>query len=305
MANPSFRTPRGYAVERPSYQELSEGVRLEASAVPTEAWSGLPPVRVDEVHHDPIVLDAGTIVGLATGGLAVGKLFPAHGCTGNIHLASTSDDQTNWGITNQGTQSAATLTAGDVLPLGIVYQPIYSFQLQNTFTNYKRNENVGILTNYLIQIPAITAKERSLRDGDMVMVSQIGGEAAAAITVDGETPVNAEYGRVGDLLSSASSLIGRYERYDNTAANLKFVVGRVVKAITFATGSASSKLADDYSNITLTTAGAAEWKDLDKVQTVPGLGLAGSGTSGTPGWLRDARSDVSGNYKLLNILVRL
>ena len=54
MANPSFRTPRGYAVERPSYQELSEGVRLEASAVPTEAWSGLPPVRVDEVHHDPV-----------------------------------------------------------------------------------------------------------------------------------------------------------------------------------------------------------------------------------------------------------
>ena len=305
MANPSFRIPRGYGVNRPPYQELSEGVRLEASAVPTEAWSGLPPVRVDEHHHDPIVFDAGTLVGLATGGLADGKLFPAHGVTGSIHLASVSDDHTQWGITDQGTQTAAVLTAGDVLPLGIVYQPIYSFQLQNSFVNYKRNENVGILTNYLIQVPAITDRERSLRDGDPVMVSQIGGDATAVDTLDGAVHVDAEYGRIGDLLTSADRLIGRFERYDDTAANAKFVVGRVVKATTFATGSASSKLSDDYSNITLTTAGTAEWKGLDKVQTVPGLAVAGSSTGGTPGWLGAARSDVSGNYKMLNILVRL
>lgn len=302
----TFRTPRGYGVNRPPYQELSEGVRPEPSAVPTEAWSGLPPVRVDEIHHDPIVLDAGTIVGIATGGSAEGKIFPAHGVTGSIHLAFVSDDHTNWGLTDQGTATAATLTAGDVCPIGVVYQPIYSFQLQNSFTNYKRNENLGIVTDYLIQVPAITKRERSLRDGDLVMVSQVGGDGTAVDTLDGSAHVDAEYGRIGDFLTSDTDrLLGRFERFDNTAANLKFVVGRVMKAITFATGTGSTKLSDDYSAVTLTTAGTAEFKDLDKVQTVPGLAVAGSETAGTPGWLGAARSDASGNYKMLNILVRL
>lgn len=302
----AFRTPRGYAVNRPPYQELSEGVRPEHRAVPAEAWTGLPPVRVDEVHHDPIVIDAGTIVGIASGGSASGKIFPAHAATGTIHLAFTSDDHTNWSLTDQGAQTAEILTDGPVAPLGVCYQPIYSFMLQEVWTNYKRNDNVGFVTDYLIQVPAITTREHAIQYGDLVAVTSAGGDGSVPFAV-GSDAVDAEYGRVGEL-TQVNELIGRFERYypeSDNGARMRFVIGRCVGVVQFATGTASTKLADDYSNISLTTQGTAEFKGLDKVQTVPGLSVAGSGTSGTPGWLRDARSDAAGNYVMLNILVRL
>jgi len=290
----AFRIPRGYERNRPDYQELSEGVRPEASAVPMEAWTGLPPVRIDDLHHDPIVLDAGTCVGLATGGSANGKLFPAHGIhgTGQITWQYTSDDST-WGFpTADQTSTAATESDGRVLPLGVVFQPIYSFRLQSEWTNYKRNENVGVVTDYLIQIPAINDYERSIKAGDVVMVNPIGNVGSVG-----------EYGRLGEI-GDLNHTLGRYRKWDGTADSLHFVVGRCFRNLTFATGTASTLLSAE-SSVTLTTDGSAEFKDLDKVQTVPGLGLAGSGTSGVPAWLTGARSDGSGNYHALTILVRL
>jgi hypothetical protein len=301
----AFRTPRGYDVNRPSYQELSQGIRPEASTVPMEAWTGLAPVRVDEIHHDPIVLDAGTCVGIATGGAAEGKLFPAHTQSGAtaMTLVHHSDGAT-WGLPAANhVESAAYFTAGPVLPLGVVYQPIYSFMLQSQFTNYKRNENVGVVTDYLIQVPATTAEERAIMAGEMVMVSKTAVQQGA--------------------VAAGTARIGRYQRYQGDPAGAgvaatvgllksalfdsQFVVGRCFSALTFATGTASvnTVLSADYSNVSLTTAGAAEFKGLSKVQTVPGLGLGGSGTAGTPAWLRDAQSDSSGNYKALTILIRL
>ena len=73
----ALRIPRGYDTNRPPYSEICEGQRPTVQNVPLEAWTGLPPVRIDEHHHDPIVLDAGTLVGVATGAGAAGKLFPA------------------------------------------------------------------------------------------------------------------------------------------------------------------------------------------------------------------------------------
>lgn len=296
----AFRTPRGYEVNRPSYQELSQGIRPEASTVPMAAFTGLQPVRVDELHHDPIVIDAGTIVGIATGGVADGKLFPAHTQSGvtDLTLAAHSDGA-SWGLgTTDYVDSAATLTAGPVKPLGVVYQPIYSFMLQEQFTNYKRNENVGVVTDYLIQVPAQNEEERRIAAGDLVMVHKT---AVAQ----------------GQVAADTASL-GRYQAYypgtagelsaNNTQTAVRdqgFLVGRCFQRILFATGTASTKLSADFSNISLTTAGSAEFKGLDKVQTVPGLGLGGSGTAGTPAWLRDAVSDGSGNYYALTMLIRL
>lgn len=303
MAN--FRIPRGYeATRRPGYQEISEGVRPEVSAVPLEAWTGLSPVRVDELHDDPIVIDAGTVIGIATGGLAVGKAFPAHniatgggldgtdatlgGVGNNLTFKFSSDDQTKWGIALNETQSVATVTAGPVKPLGVCYQPIYSFQLQNTFINYTRNVNVGFVTDYMIQVPVLTAEEGEINAGDLVMINNTA----------------TEYGRIADL-SSPSQLMGRYKKWDGTASFLDLVVGKCINRVTFATGTAAATLASDIDNISLTTAGQAEFKDLDKVQTVPGLGLSGSGTKGVPAWLTKAVADGAGNYDFLTILVRL
>ena len=59
----ALRIPRGYAVNRPYFREVSEGVRPNSQAAPRLPHTGLAHVRVDEVHHDPIVIDAGTIIG--------------------------------------------------------------------------------------------------------------------------------------------------------------------------------------------------------------------------------------------------
>jgi len=286
----AFRTPRGYAVNRPQYQELSEGVRPQASTVPMEAYSGLAPVRIDELHHDPIVIDAGTIVGFATGNssVAVGKLFPAHAVTGgsNIVLRHHSDGA-SWGLsTTDITNTSLFLTGGPVKPLGVVYQPIYSFNLQNAFTNYKRNDNVGMVTDYMIQIPCITAQERLIEAGDLVMV---------------DTSAN-EQGQV----AAGTAPMGRYRRYEDTVADAKWIVGRCFQRIEFADGTAAvNTVYDADTTASITTAGSAEFKGLDKVQTVPGLGLAGSGTGGVPAWLQKAQADGNGTYHALTLLIRL
>ncbi len=289
----SFRIPRGYSVNVPQYRELMEGVRPESNATPMEAWTGLPPVQVEELHHDPVVIMPGTFVGIATGGWASGKIFPAHGiATGsNMALRFSSTDDT-WGLRTSdlsGTNSLAGIwvTAGPVLPLGVVYNPVYSFNLQQQFLNYKRNENLGILTDYLIQIPAVTTNEKNIQVGQMVQV---------------DTSAN-EYGRRSSI-TALDKTMGRLMAWDNTTAGLPFVVGRCFGKVNFASGTASTKLSVD-TNFSLTVAGKAEFKGLDKVQTVPGLGLAGSGTKGVPAWLQDATADSNGNYWALNILVRL
>jgi hypothetical protein len=293
----AYRIPRGYERNRPQYQEISQGIRPENGAVPMEAYTGLPPVRIDETTNDPIVLDAGTIVGFATGGLADGYMFPAHSgsSTGETMTLYFSSTDTTWGLPGSDVTSTPVLmTAGPVKPLGMIYMPIYSFMLQAQFTNYKRNENVGFVTDYMIQVPATTTEERALRVGDLV-----------------QTNDSLAYGRSASLDAAAGDVIevgnmGRMKAYDGTAAGMEYVIGRVIGKLIFAeSGTASATLEDDTSNFALTTAGAAEFKGLNMVQTVPGLGLAGSGTGGVPAWLTGAIADGSGNYTALTILVRL
>jgi hypothetical protein len=268
--------------------ELSEGIRPNVQALPLEAWTGLPPVRVDEQHHDPIVIDAGTVVGICTGTWD-GKLFPAVWNTGGttqmtMQFLSTDGD---WGldITDQ------TPDPGIVKPIGVVYQPIYSFNLEQYFTNYKRVDNVGVVTQYVVQVPAMTDDEHAIRAGDLVMVAHN----------------QREYGRPGEL-SSIDTLAGRYQKYDaNLAGVQEFIVGRCLKSFAYATGgTATTKYQDDTaSGLTTSAAALAEFPGLDKVETVPGMKLSGSGTGGVPGHLLGGYSDGSGNYRAITILVRL
>lgn len=288
----AIRRPRGYKVNRPPYVELCEGVRPNIQAVALEAWTGLPPVRIDDQHNDPIVLDAGTIVGAATGSLAAGKLLPAQwetgggATTGTYHFAAGDD---TWGLP---TSDVTANNHGIVKPIGVVYQPVYSFNLQNAFINYKRNDNVGVVTDYVIQIPAITDDEHSINAGDLVMVAR----------------GHFEYGRIASSAASVSNLAGRFEKWDSTAAGSEeFVVGRCLKQFQYATGgTATTKYQDDTATgLTVTAAAKAEFAGLNLVETVPGMKLSGSGTGGVPGHLLGGYSDSSGVYRALTILVRL
>ena len=292
----ALRIPRGYDTNRPPYKELCEGQRPTIQAVPLTAYTGLPPVRIDEQHHDPIVLDPGTIVGVATGSPAAGVLMPAVWATGaaqatTLTLNHVSDGAT-WGLHAANT----TMDVGDVKPLGVIYQPIYSFNLQEKFTNYKRNDNVGILTDYVIQIPCVTTKEHLIRAGDVLIAAsnqfQMGTFSSNATRVANEA--------------------GTFERYETipqgqTSTSLKpdeWVVGRCLKSLVFGTGTATTKLQDEASFV-IATDGTTEFRGLSRVQTVPGLKLSGSGTGGVPGHLLGGLSDGSGNYRLLTILIRM
>lgn len=296
----AIRKPRGYSVNRPPYAELSEGIRPNVQTLPLEAWTGLPPVRIDEQHHDPIVIDAGTAVGVATGTYD-GKLFPCvlpHGATltGSTTEALTgtttvtyhfnSDDDT-WGLPT----TDQTVDAGIIKPIGIVYQPIYSFYLEQFFSNYKRTDNVGIVTQYVVQVPCVLATEHLIRAGDEVMIAK----------------EHLAYGRVASGGASTANLAGRYQKWDGASLNREFVIGRCLKSFVYATGGTggTTTYQADTATLTVTTAAKAEFPGLDKVQTVPGMKLAGSGTGGVPGHLLGGIANGDNEYRALTILIRI
>lgn len=299
----TYRIPRGYDVRRPYYQEISEGVRPVIQTQPLEAYTGLPPVAIDQLHHDPIVIDAGTIVGIATGSAAAGKILPTAWCTGasdspEFSFTNHSDGAT-WGLPTTTT----TLSVGTVKPIGVVFAPQYSFMLQNQFTNYKRSHNVGIVTDYVIQVPARTSDEHSIYPGDVVMAADTGSNTTAP------------YGMVAAATIYSGGMAGRYKKYTQVSGGTdasEFIIGRCLNRLHFGSQSSATQgtllqteLSSNPSNFSLTTAGAAEFQDLNKVQTHPGHTIAGSGTKGVPGHLMGAISDSSGYYVALTILVRL
>ncbi len=296
----AIRRPRGYTVSHPPYVELCEGVRPNVQAVALEAWTGLPPVRIDQYHNDPIVIEAGTIIGIGTGSIGAGKVWPAiMGLDGTGYSTGATrityhfeTDDTDWGLTN----TDQTIDIGFVKPIGIAHQPIYSFNLQNAFTNYKRNDNVGFVTDYVIQIPAITDNEHLIRAGDIVMCDEN----------------RTSYGRISSTGATVANLLGRFKRYDSGAhaagdLSLEYVVGRCLKEFQYATGGTgtTTKYQDDVGTATVTAAAKAEFAGLDLVETVPGMRLAGSGTGGVPGHLLGGYPDSSGIFRALTLLIRL
>lgn len=296
----TFRQPRGYVRNIPAFREICEGVRPSVSDVPLTAYTGLPHVRVDEIHHDPIVLDPGTLVGTATGTYGAGTLFPCTFITGGagipsgILAAGSTEGSNTWGLPDS---TEVALACGIIKPLGVIFQPIYSFLLQTRYTNYKRVDNVGILTDYVISIPAINYEEAAIFAGDLVMAGS-----------------GCKYGIGADTVTSATTaaayLAGRYARYNSSAyLAAERVVGRCLRKLLLGatTGTAGETLETAISNGTFTISSAAqtEFAQLAKVQTVPGLGLSGSGTSGIPAYLLKARCDAAKNFYALTLLIRL
>jgi len=280
----TLRIPRGYGVQRPYYQEICEGVRPTPQALPLEAWEDLPAVAVDERAYDPIVIMPGTAVGIGTSSNWDGKVIPASRGTYSFG-AYTNQDQ--WGLPS----SYSTTVTDAPEPIGIVYQPVYSFKLQSQYTNYQRSYIVPVVTDYVIQIPAVWSGEFYIEPGDMVMVSS--GGTYEASPSDWNTAIP-----------------GRYEKFDPTVSgaieNVPYIIGRCLNVTTIATGGTSGAyLYNDINNVSVSQAVKREFGGLDKVNTVPGLGVAGTATKGIPGWLLGARADSNGDYKALTILVRL
>ena len=62
MAN--YRIPRGYARRHPAYQEIMEGIRPTIKGLTAAPW--LPIASIEPRQDDPIVIPAGTWVGIYT-----------------------------------------------------------------------------------------------------------------------------------------------------------------------------------------------------------------------------------------------
>lgn len=300
----AIRIPRGYERNVPNYQELCEGVRPVDTAAPRTAYTGLPHVRHDKQHDDPIVIDAGTIVGRVsyTGASStlwntvVPALMPT-GLTGAaagvgmhftptlaesavvLRIKGTSEASETWNL--PGSASGDITNIGVVKPIGVAYNPVYSFILQSQFTNYDRSVNIGVVTDYVVMVPATNAEEHAIEDGDVVVVG------------------SGDYYGAGWESTYTYPRAGRYAKYNqNWAYAQERIVGRCLKKIRIATSSSSAgtKLSTEATSVTLTTEAQAEFGALDKVQTVPGLGLTGSGTQGIPARLLDATLDDGSNY---------
>lgn len=299
----TIRIPRGYDVNRPYYNELCEGVRPVAGAIAKEAWTGLAHTRVDELHHDPIVLEPGTLVGMVTGGNAVaaGKLVPAvlgtgYADAGNLIQVGASNV---WGLPTASGSHAV----GRVKPLGVVYQPIYSFMLQALYTNYTRNTAVGVVTDYVIQIPAVNSDEWLIEPGDAVMLGS-GKRHGIGFMSPNPTYISHEAGL---------HLAGRYapvKTYASTYNDIHDrVVGRCLRKVKLGVGGDNTvqgdTLVDKLSDFALDSAAQQEFSFLEKIQTVPGFKLTGSGTKGVPAYYLGAKADSNKEYWGLTLLIRL
>lgn len=324
-----LRIPRGYGVFHVPYNETQEGRRPTFQNV--HAAKFLPIAKVDEHKHDPIVLLPGTFVGrLAADATGIPDayrssrpLVPA--CPRSYTVTYTDTDvdaDGHWGggtpdlDSTDGTDKvSATGASSDSVPatkpLGVVYRPIYASFLADRFNNYERNY---FTTSWLawgqnFEVPAMTSNERAIEIGDLVCLDVT---ATPSWNPKG-APQTTTVGRLQRLEAAMAAWVtGATEAEIEGAIDLlEYVVGRCVgkhKIVSQSSTSAGQTLvaalsADNVDESTLNS--ALDYDKLKKVQTVPGLDLAGSGTKGIPGYFRYATADANGDFWALEIEPRV
>ena len=308
---PDVRIPRGYGRYQTPYNEIFEGQRPSLSELGNllpAPW--LPVCTVDNVHDDPIVMQAGTWVGrinttdhnaayTAVGASArTNFLVPAYQGTGEYSLTYGAQDLDNgngtYAVPDIDAYSTAvavagtsTTTIGPVKPMGVLYQDAYGSYMGLRYKNYSRQHMVGFLAyGQVIMVPAMTAAEAAIEPGDMVVVAR---------TADASPTWRPQH---------ADNYVGHLMAYDTTdcsagdGQSIEYAVGQCLEKVILATGGGASQRLS--AAITASTATAIHnFGDLGKVQTVPGLGLQGSGTSGVPGYLLPAVAQSGSFYSLL------
>ncbi len=313
MAN---RVPFGGGVKQYPYWDRI-GLRAESSAVNlTEAKAArfLPILLDDEQVDAPIVMYPGTLVGVLNtrdqdevpaayiDGPAV--LAPAHGHASGYTCVYTSldlathrlggtpdlDSTTEAIVTSTG---ASTNVVKPLVAFGVVQEPVYSTAFQERYTNLRFQPKIGVLTGgRVLTIPCITAEEKDIYPGDLVMVSN---------TTGAYDPLN----------NPATTYPGRWKKFDPTASDcvtVPYVVGRCVERFRIVRGTAvqHTLLKTDIANAAVTTSTLnQDWgfHTSNRVQTTPGFILTGSGSYGIPYPLTYARADSSGDYWAIQVAV--
>lgn len=306
---PHFK-PFGADVRRFPFWDRTSTGSWQRNLTLTDAKPGtfLPIVMDDEAVQVPIVMYPGTFVGVLndrdhTDVPAVYRaespsvLVPASNAaytltynsidleTNRFGLGTPDLDDSN-GAVVAATGATSTSIAATV-PLGIVAEPLYSQRFQSYYTNLKMQPQVVLVASgRVIRIPCITANEKLIYPGDVVMVD--GG---------------ASWNPNGALTTTVA---GRVAKYDDAAGKVKYIVGRCIgrHKICSGTASAGTVLLTDIRNdaVDRTSLNTKEGYDLlAREQTVPSLLLQGSATLGVPSALSFARADSNGDYWAIDL----
>jgi hypothetical protein len=323
-----IRIPRGYGTFRTPFNETQDGQRPTFQSVQPALF--LPVAKLDQHKNDPIVLLPGTFVGrlaLDASGIpdayrASRPLVPA--CPRSYTVTYTSTDLDSDGFWNGGTPDLDSADGSDKVaaagassdsvpatkPVGVIYRPIYASWLASRFTNYNRNQPT---TSWLawgrnIEIPAQTDNEKLIEIGDLVCLD--------VTTTPSYNPLGAP----------STHTVGRLQRFSDAVATfvtggdeadieslgdlMEYVVGRCVgkhKIVSQSSVSAGQTIAAARAAVNLDKAtlnSDLDYNYLEKVQTVPGLGVAGSGSTGIPPYFDFATADANGDFWALEIEVR-
>lgn len=295
------RVPRGYGRYQTPYLELMEGQRPsldEQTEQPLKPAPWLPIAYLDEHHNDGVVIQAGTWVGRLnstdhatpyTAPAAAWRhqwLVPAFQGTGEYSVTYGANDVTyevpdvdNW-PTAVASAGASTITVPQVKPVGVAYQDMYGSYYSLRWKNYERQSQVGFLAyGQVIMVPVMTSEEADIQPNDIVAVVR---------TTDASPTWNP---------TSVANKVGHLMPWD-TNCTIEYKVGRCLEKVLIADGGgASQRLSAAVSASTATN--VHNFGDLLKAQTVPGLGLQGSGTDGIPGFLLNAVAQGGNWYALL------
>ncbi len=331
----NYRVPRGFAVRHPQYQEVYEGQRPTIKDLTAAPF--LPVAEIEPRHDDPIVIPAGTWVGIVgadgassydTGSLTSLARYMVPACAEDYTLTyGTNDisdtfgtngfvlDLDGWDATARtGTAVAAagasTATVGTgsvgVKPIGIVYQDVYASWLDTAHVNYERQPSISLLTrDYVVQVPAVSPNEKAIEPGELVMMD---GYGTAQTWNPGATNTGAATALVGRLISvhdQSAALTTGVADIQFAARMTDYTVGRCLRKILVAEYSSATQnttLSANVSSLSRSNV-STEFADAGRVQTVPGLSLQGSGLKGVPAWARTATADAAGRFWVLEIHV--
>jgi len=247
----SQKIPRGYEVQPTRLRELGDGVSPSIQVFPAYY---LPLVKEDKVHELWKVIEAGQIVAIDATSLHASVnnenwLVPANGAVATT-LTYTTDDVAestpdidvlqSSGAYTAAAAGAASTTVAANLPAGFAVYDYYSKAVELVYHNTFPQPQVNFVTDYLFEIPLI------FHAGD----GAVGTTArSSANPGDRQDSIAA-----GGLIQAGIS--GWPTRW-TSASSVEQIVGRCVQVLTIGVKDA-----------------------LDKVHTVPGLSLPGTGTSG-------------------------
>lgn len=360
----ALRQPKRYENLRPAYNELSEGQRPTFNRYPIIPYHRLPIFDMDNKQEWPIVLPAGTVIGLKSDGGATGPsgcsgtsdgsvvpavtnfmAYPGAGATSYVNVGSThTSDETDFNMSIAGWQAP-------VYPIGVTFKPHYAFNprsqdvnasinadARTLYTNNKMEHAISFVTEWVIEIPARTPFEHSIRPGDTVIPSTylhwnndqtVGsytlGSAGTFMALDSL----ATSSFTGGLFANASTSGALISEVGNAVLR-SFILGNLIMGKCLGVtllGSHVSATQGTFLSTSLTngqftraprtlvpsTDGAQfnatdEFGRLDLVQTFPGHIHSGSESEGILDNMAGtfgARADSSGYFRMLKILLRV